>query len=304
MTAELQRGMPNGRSPPSESLRRHYPGQRDDPLLHIARESGGSLPDRAAELGLVGSRATSHPVLLPDFVAASVNPTPSRARSQAPGEDSFSAEYGSLTHFHGPLPPQLGSQPSLESYTELDPRRPIIVGPTAASLSGLPSRILEKSFVRDHGSIPPSFPAPELNPDASGHPTYGYSESTRRSPPSYPPAEEEEEEDDEEEDMPPLPPLPSIQPLPIQTHQDTDQSVQGENRCRREEVQPQMEPCRKIAAAIVAQEAVAIEAEIFHFPRPLGTSSDAKYLTEFHCFLRSNLIEVFCATVDDINGTF
>ena len=42
--------------------------------------------------------------------------------------------------------------------------------------------------------------------------------------------------------------------------------------------------------------------EMFHLPRPLGMASDSKYLTEFHCFLRSNLIEVFCATKEDMNG--
>ena len=245
--------------------------------------------------------SATHHGIYSEFAAASANPTPSRLRGQPPGEDSYSAEYGPLRHLHGPHPPHLSSQPLMASYTELETRRPLY-GPaamTAVAMSDLPPRILEESFVRRHDPIDPSLPAAEIiSSNLSGNPYYGrYESTTRRSPPSHLPAEE-----DDEEDMPPLPPLPNAQPL-VQPHREPEQAFQGESRRRRQEVQTHRRPRRQASRPIttVAQE-FAIEAEVFQFPRPLGIPSDAKYLTEFHCFLRSNLIEVFCATNDDMNG--
>ena len=296
-TASIQAGLLTGNSPPPEFLRRHHPGQQlEEPMFRAACESGGSPPDRAAERGLVvGTRAASHHGMLPDFVAASANPTPSRLRGQPPGENSYSAEYGPLRHLHGPHPPHLSSQPLMASNTGL--YRPAAM--TAVAMSDLPSRILEESFVRRHDPIDPSLPAAEIiSSNLSGNPYYGrYESTTRRSPPSHFPAEE-----DDDEDMPPLPPLPNAQPL-VQPHREPEQAFQGESRRSRQEVQTHRRPRHQASRPIttVAQE-FAIEAEIFQFPRPLGIPSDAKYLTEFHCFLRSNLIEVFCATNDDMNG--
>ena len=301
-TASIQAGLLAGSSPPPEFLRRHHHGQQlEGSMLRAACEFGGSQPDRAAELGLVvGASAPSHHDIQSEVVA---NPTPSRLRGQPPGEDSYSAEYGPLRNLHGPRPPHLSSQPLMASYTELEARRPSLYGPaamTAVAMSDLPSRILEESFVRRHGPIAPSLPAAEISSDLSGNPYYGrYEPTTRRSPPSHFPTEE-----DDEEDMPPLPPLPNAQPL-VQPHQEPEQDVQGESHRRRQEVQTHRRPGphRQVSmpTTTVARE-FANEAEIFHFPRPLGIPSDAKYLTEFHCFLRSNLIEVFCATNDDMNG--
>lgn len=303
-TASIQAGVLAGNSPPPEFLRRHHPGQQlEEPMLRAACESGGSPLDRAAERGLVvGTSAASHHSMLPEFVAASANPTPSRLRGQPPGEDSYSAEYGQLRHLHGPHPPHLSSQPLMASYTELETRRPSLYGPaamTAVAISDLPPRILEESFVRRHDPIDPSLPAAEIiSSNLSGNLYYGrYESTTRRSPPSHFPVEE-----DDEGGMPPLPPLPNAQPL-VQPHREPEQAFQGESRRRRQEVQTHSRPRRQASrpTTTVAQE-FTIEAEIFQFPRPLGIPSDAKYLTEFHCFLRSNLIEVFCATNDDMNG--
>ena len=304
ITASIQPGLLNDRSPPNEFLRRYHHGQHpEEPMLRVECESGGSPPDRAAELGLVvGTRAPSLPGMLSESVARSSNPTPSRLRGQPPGEDSYSAEYGALRHLHGPRPPHVSSQPLMASYTELETRHPSIYGPvavTAVTMPDVPPRILEESFVRHHGPIAPSLhAADEISSDLSGNPYYGLRESTtRRSPPSYFPMEEEVEED-----MPPLPPLPSARPL-VQPYQEPEQAVEGKNRRRRQEVETDRRPRRQASrpSATAAQE-IAIEVEMFHFPRPLGILSDAKYLTEFHCFLRSNLIEVFCATKDDMNG--
>ena len=247
--------------------------------------------------------SATHHGIHSEFAAASANPTPSRLRGQPPGEDSYSAEYGPPRHLHGARPPHLSSQQLMASYSELEARHPSLYGSaamTAVAMSDLPPRFLGESFVRRHGPIAPSPPAAEISSDLSGNPNYGrYEPTTRRSPPSHFPTEE-----DDEEEMPPLPPLPNAQPL-VQPHQEPEQDVQGESHRRRQEVQTHRRPGphRQVSmpTTTVARE-FANEAEIFHFPRPLGIPSDAKYLTEFHCFLRSNLIEVFCATNDDMNG--
>ena len=304
--ASIQPGLLNGRSPPPpEFLRRNHPGQQEEPSLRVAHVSSGSPPDRAAaEHGLVGTSAPSQSILLSEFVAASVNPTPNRFRSQPPGEDSYSAEYGLRRHLgHGPMPPHLGSQPLMASHSELlDARRPSMHGPHTMAMADLPPRILEESFAHHRAPVAPYLSVSEFNSDvASGNPHYVHRESTtRRSPPSYFPTTEDGDGDDDE-DMPHLPPLPNAQPL-VQPHQEPEQALQGESSRRRKEVQMQRRPRRQETITTAAVQEIAAEPEIFHFPRPLGIPSDAKYLTEFHCFLRSNLIEVFCATNDDMNG--
>ena len=238
---------------------------------HLGLHDGSSPSDRTIELGLVGYGATA---------PSSTNPTPSRVRGQPPGEDSYSAEYGPLRQHED---------------ARLAVRRTSIYGSAAsASMADLPPRTLEESFLR-HGAIPPSLPA-GFTSDAPGIPTYGRYESTHRSAQSYLPAGEEEEE---EEEMPPLPPLPTARPK-AQPRQEEMQALQGEDRHRRG-AQPLMRANRPDPITIGPQE-LAMGHEMFHLPRPLGMASDSKYLTEFHCFLRSNLIEVFCATKEDMNG--
>ena len=265
----LHRGLLNGRSPPPETLRRYQLGLHDDRSLLRGHEHGSSPSDRTIELGLVGYGATA---------PSSTNPTPSRVRGQPPGEDSYSAEYGPLRQHEG---------------AQLAVRRPSIYGSTAsASMADLPPRTLEESFLR-HGAIPPSLPAGYTS-DAPGIPTYGRYDSTHRSVHSYLPAGEGEEE---EEEMPPLPPLPTAR-RKAQPRQEETQAFQGEDRHDRG-ARPFMRANRPDPINIVPQE-LAMGHEMFHLPRPLGMASDSRYLTEFHCFLRSNLIEVFCATKEDM----
>ena len=267
----LHRRLLNGRSPPPETLRRYHLGLHDDRSLLRGHDHGSSPSDRTIELGLVGYGATA---------PSSTNPTPSRVRGQPPGEDSYSAEYGPLRQHEG---------------AQLAARRPSIYGSSAsASMADLPPRTLEESFLR-HGAIPPSLPAGYTS-DAPGIPTYGRYDSTHRSVHSYLPAGEGEEE---EEEMPPLPPLPTAR-RKAQPRQEETQAFQGEDRHDRG-ARPLMRSNRPDPINIVPQE-LAMGHEMVHLPRPLGMASDSRYLTEFHCFLRSNLIEVFCATKEDMNG--
>ena len=212
-------------------------------------------------------------------------------RNQSPGEATGTYPINDRMQFYcrpnPPPPPSTANttMSEIQQYPHYNPRCPTVTVPSTVSV---PPRILESSF-SGYALVPA--PAPHR------------ASLEGRVRPLQP-----------EDDMPPLPALPTAVPPPQEMQQDHHHHQQEEGEQPEQEKdedqqeppvemqkdQPQQNQEQTLKLPVVS----ATSCNETFAPMPLGIPSDSKYLTEFHCFLRRNLIEVFCANHDDINGTF
>lgn len=282
-------------------------GRPNDANVALERRDGNNSSPEGAR-GFAASKAPYH--------SAPNRPTPTEStntnsfrpfgsprhaaakRNQPAGEatGTFST-HGKMRFYHrrNPAPAPTAAYattPEIHPYSQYDPRGPTVPVPTV----NIPSRTLEESFLS--GYVPVPTPAPVRTSDhhlsTKDRPDLNMLKLRR---------EERALVRTPEDDIPPLPALPTPAVLPEELHQP-DQQKQDQKRREQQqamefqEQQEQKQDKRKqpTIRASMCKDTFA--------PMPLGIPSDSKYLTEFHCFLRRNLIEVFCANDDDINGTF
>jgi len=183
------------------------------------------------------------------------------------------------------------TSPEIRPYPHYDPRGPTVPVPTV----NCPPRTLEASF-SGYGPVP-TRAAPVRTSDRhhspKDHPDMNMLKLRR---------EEMALVRTPEDDIPPLPALPTPAVLPQELQQPDHQKQEQKQQERQQTMKFQEQQEQKQVMGKQPTIRASMCRDTFA-PMPLGIPSDSKYLTEFHCFLRRNLIEVFCANDGDINGT-